>query len=43
MYRSHLRGEAVEPYYVVRFVSAAGQSRHLEVSGALIDWNASAN
>ena len=41
-HQRRLRGEAVEPYYVVRFVSAAGQSRHLEVSGALLDWNAQA-
>ncbi len=35
-----LRGEAVEPFYVARFVTATGDTRHLEISGALLDWNA---
>ena len=39
-HQRRLKGEAVEPYYVARFVSAAGDTRHLEISGALLDWNA---
>ncbi len=35
-----LRGEAVEADYVARFVTATGDTRYLEISGALLDWNA---
>lgn len=38
-HQRRLGGEAVEPYYVARFLTAAGETRHLEISGALFDWN----
>jgi PAS domain S-box-containing protein len=38
-HQRRLRGEVVEGYAVVRFLTAAGQTRHLEVSGAVLDWS----
>lgn len=39
-HQRRLKGEAVEPYYVARFVTSTGETRHLEISAALLGWNA---
>lgn len=38
-HQRRLKGEAVEAYYLTRFVTAAGDIRHLEISGAVLDWS----